>query len=301
MENLQGIIVPIITPFTQNEDIDIAGLDRLIDHLLQGGINSIFMFSTSGEYPRLCDSQKNILLEKTMAKCANKMDVFVGITDTSRKKVYENLKIAEEVGASAAILSPTYYYKISDKEMELFFLNIAEKSSIPVVLYDIPSSIGVSISENVTKAVYKHPNIAGIKDSCGDMQKLEMLIKKYSSDDFKVLVGPEELAFEGLEKGASGLVPSLANVFPKLFSEFFRAMKNKDFKQGRALFDVIDEFNHMSLFNESSLHPIEIRKEALSILGICQPWLTAPYLRDEKTTRELVGKFIEKHSSVLGL
>lgn len=301
MDNMEGVIVPLVTPLTKEENIDIPDLERLLEHVIAGGVNGVFVLSTSGETVRLCGSQKGKMLKKVMEVCRGRVDVYVGIMDTGLKKVLINLDRAVELGAKAAVLSPPYCYHISDGEMIEFFLKVAEKSPIPLMLYNIPSVVGTAVSSRVYEEVKGCRNIIGVKDSSGDINILRDLIAEHASNDFKVFVGSEDIMLEGLKLGASGIVPSLGNVFPKLLTDFYDAFVKNDFSRAEYLLNIIKEFNAIYNQPESALAPILVRKQALELLGISKSWMTGPGMRSDTDSTPRIKEYISRNESFLGL
>lgn len=301
MDSLRGVIVPLITPLTKEEDIDLPSLKKLLKHVTDGGVNGIFVLSTSGETVRLYDDQKDKILETVMEECQGKVDVYVGIMGSGLKKVLVNLEKAIAFGAKAAVLCPPYCYHVCEEEMARFFLEVSENSTIPLILYNIPSLVGDSVGNRVYEDLKDRRNIVGVKDSSGDISYLRELISSHASNDFKVFVGSEEIMLEGMKMGASGMVPSLANVFPKLFVNFYNAFVNNDLQQAEILFNIIKEFHALHNQPYGALNPIAVRKQALAMLGIVQPWMTEPVIIGDTDYKSGIKEYLLRYEDCLGL
>jgi dihydrodipicolinate synthase/N-acetylneuraminate lyase len=303
--NLAGIAVPLITPLHNDETIDYASLKKLINYVIGGGVHALFPLGTTGEFARLDREDRNKILEFTIAETQKRVLILAGISDTGLQRVLENLKVAEKAGADAVVVSPPYYYPIrSDDEIINFYSDVASKSSLPVILYNIPVTCGSNISLTaLEQIVSKNPNVIAIKDSSGNLNYLLDIIKKYhhqQKSEFRIFVGDEALALQGLKAGAHGIVPSLGNVFPRIFVALYQAVQSGQFSKAEGIAAQINEMNKMNLYSNSWMSAIIWRKVALSQLSICSEQATQPYIPVPDDVRKDIGELIKKYTEAYG-
>lgn len=298
----RGIITPIVTPIRQDESVNYEQLGKVLDHLVAGGVNAVFVMGSTGEFARFSAEVRDKVIAETVRMTAGRKPVYAGVGDTGLANTLRNLKTAEAAGADIMVVTLPYYYPIrNDDEAYSFFAAVSDATDKPVMLYNIPSTCGASISLAVIERLFSRKNIIGIKDSSGDKARLEEEVRRFKNRerDFAVTIGSEELAYEGLKMGADGLVPSLANPFPALFADLYATAVQKDFTKLRKLCDVVDAMNRLNDFCDAWMSPNVWRKKALSLMGICDEWCTRPYVpmpaADEEKVRGAIRQYREMY------
>ncbi len=302
-QELAGIVVPLITPLHNDETVDFPALRKLINYVIEGGVHALFPMGTTGEFARLDPKDRSKIIEVTVNETRKRVPVLVGISDTGLHRVLENLKTTEEIGGDAVVVSPPYYYPThSDDEIVAFYSEVASHSSLPVILYNIPITCGSGISLSALDKIFTgNKNIIGIKDSSGNLNYLLEIIQKYGNNpDFRIFVGDEALSLQGLTAGAHGIVPSLANVFPRIFVSLFKAFQNGDLQFAEELAGQIDEINKINLYSNSWMSAIVWRKVALSQLDICGEKVTEPYIPVSNAVRKDISRLIQTYSEHYG-
>lgn len=287
-----GIIVPLLTPINEDESINYAQLAALIEHVIAGGVDVIFIMGSTGEFARFDTQTRAKVIEETVGVVAGRVPVYAGVADTGLSTVVRNVELAEKAGADVVVTTLPYYYPIyNDDEAYSFFRDVTSATSLPVVLYEIPSTIGASISFEVIDKLFSTKNVIGIKDSSGDFPRLRETIKRYKNagKDFSITMGSESLCYEGFTAGADGIVPSLANPFPKLLANIYRASLAKDNLKLKELCGVMDSMNKLNTHCDAWMSPNVWRKKALSHMGICNEYCTRPYVPvDEALDLEII-------------
>jgi 4-hydroxy-tetrahydrodipicolinate synthase len=188
---LKGIIPPMITPLLDRDNIDVKGLEKLVEHILDGGVHGLFILGTTGEAPSLSYKLRYELIERVCKLVNNRIPVLVGITDTSH---IESIKIAEhsqKQGVSAVVLAPPYYFQAGQPELLEYIEHLAPKLPLPLFLYNMPSCTKVFFDPETVVKASQIPNIHGIKDSSANMiyfHKLQLLLK-----DRKILLSSSAL------------------------------------------------------------------------------------------------------------
>lgn len=277
MQKIEGVVVPIITPIHENEQPNFTQLERLTEYLVDGGVNAIFANGTTGEFARFTMEERAQILDTIVRTVNGRIPVIAGVSDCGTRMVLEHAKRAQDCGADAIVTTVPYYFPTtSEKEQINFFEEVTSSVKIPVLLYNIPVATGCCVSEAVLDEVCAMDNLYGIKDSSGKKEYLDMLLAKYSGK-VKLYVGDEKLSYYGLSHGADGLVPSLANSFPKVLASAWAAACKKDWEVCKKHCDLVDEMNILNRFSDSWMSPNIWRKEALAQMGICDSCFTHPY------------------------
>ena len=293
-----GIIVPLLTPIHADESVDFEQLDRLIEHVLAGGVNALLIMGSTGEFARFDADTRSQILARAVRKTAGAAPVYAGVGDAGTRAVLRNIRLAEQAGVDAVAATLPYYYPVrTDAEAFSYYAAVAESTRLPVMLYNIPGTCIASLSLEVVESLLRYENVVGIKDSAGDLPRLLEELRRFKNPerDFAVVVGSEELSYDGLKAGADGLVPSLANPFPRLFAGIWLAARDGDWETLRWLCASVDEMNRGNHAANSWMAPNAWRKRALARMGVCNDRCTQPYLPvDEKTDRE-IAEAIERY------
>jgi 4-hydroxy-tetrahydrodipicolinate synthase len=293
---LKGVIVPLVTPLAMNEELDLIGLGKVIDHVIDGGVDAIFSLGTTGEFARFDSTFRAHVARETVKAAAGRVPVLIGVSDTGTKRVLENMASAEAAGADAIVLSLPYYFPIKDpREILDFYAAVAAISRLPIFLYNIPSTCGAAIDIESFRKLASLEGVVGIKDSSGSIHYLKSLIQvatECGKKPFPVYVGEEKIAAEGIAAGASGLVPSLANVFPRLFADLYAAAAAGDREKTTILSTQVVGMNAINLYSGSSLSAVAWRKTALAMMGLCGETMTAPFVPVEGVVRASITQLI---------
>lgn len=241
-KKLSGVIPPMITPLTEGGEIDSAGLERLVNHMLDGGVSGIFALGSSGEGPWLtADQQTNVI--KEMVRCvAGRVPVLAGALEPSTLRTQETINRHADAGADMVVITSPYYFP-SDASVQVRHIETLVKSSpTPVMLYNIPPTTHNPIDPETVQQIMQLDNLVGIKDSAGDWDNFLKLLN-YRSDrpEFVVFQGAEKLAFRSIEAGADGVVPGLGNIVPSYFVEIIKAVQSGDPADAHAIQKRIDE------------------------------------------------------------
>jgi dihydrodipicolinate synthase/N-acetylneuraminate lyase len=293
--HLHGIVPPLVTPLLGANQLDADGLEKLLEHVIKGGVHGLFILGTTGEISRLSDRIKEEVIRNTCRIVKNRVPVLVGITDTA---IFDTLRLAElafEAGADAVVLAPPFYYHVEQDELSDYFLEVADSIQLPLYLYNMPSRTNINIEVNTVAEVAKHPNILGIKDSSGDLMYIQSLIYALrEKPDFSVFVGPEEIMAQSVLHGASGGVNGGANLYPGLFVELYEAARNSDIALVNQLQMIVTHISN-TLYKIGANQPnfTKIIKESLSQKGICGPYMEKPYIPFSEEDRAIIGRCLE--------
>ncbi len=278
-QKLRGIIVPMITPLKDNDELDREGAIRLTEHVIAGGVHSIFLLGTTGEAQSLTYRLRQEFVELVCKQVAGRVPVLVGVTDTSLDESVNFAKHAAACGAVGVVAAPPYYFAPAQQELIEYYTALADALPLPLYLYNMPSHVKVFLEPATVKVLANHPNIVGLKDSSANMNYFQTLIYHLGDrDDFSLYVGPEELTGESVLFGADGGVNGGANMFPELYVEMFNAADNHDIKRvhelQRRIMQISTSIYTVGKYGSSYLKGV---KTALSLMGICEGNLAYPY------------------------
>jgi 4-hydroxy-tetrahydrodipicolinate synthase len=231
---LHGIIVPAVTPMTASEDVDLIRLRTTHDRLLAAGVHGLFVLGTTGEFFALDESEKQAIIAETVALSAKRVPVIAGTGAETTREAIRLTKMAEREGADAVAVITPYFISPSQQEMYDHFRRIAESTRLPVLLYVNPSMTGgVKLDVDTVARLSEIGNIAGMKDSTGDLAVLIDIIKA-AKPGFLVFQGRDTLIEPALQNGAVGAVPSMANIAPQLAVAIYEAHRRGDHVAAKA-------------------------------------------------------------------
>lgn len=295
MKKIQGIIPPMITPLKGNDELDREGAVRLIEHMLKGGVHALFILGTTGEAQSLTYRLRYEFVELVCKQVAGRVPVLVGVTDTSLDESVKLAEAAARCGAAGVVAAAPYYFAPSQQEMIEYFTALADALPLPLYLYNMPSHVKVFLEAATVKKLAEHPNIVGLKDSSADMNYFETLLYHLGGrDDFALYVGPEELTGECVLMGADGGVNGGANMFPELYVAMYEAAKAGDVVRVRELQRRIMQIS-VSIYTVGKYGSSYLKgvKCALSLLGICDDYISWPYRHFRAEERAKIREALE--------
>ncbi|HEV7282744.1 MAG TPA: dihydrodipicolinate synthase family protein [Pirellulaceae bacterium] len=225
-ERPEGLICPMITPLTTARKLDVEAVDRLVEHLIAGGVSAIFILGTSGEAPSLSAETKRELITRTADRIASRLPWYCGVGHTSLEESLKLASFAAEKGASAIGSTTPYYYPLTQEQVRRWFESLADRQMLPVILYNYPKLTKTPIEIETAAQLLAHDNVVAIKDSAGELDYVRALCERFAGRaDKSVLVGPQRLLVEALALGAQGGVCSGTNLFPSRYVALYEAAK----------------------------------------------------------------------------
>ena len=291
----RGIFPPMITPLKSRDELDVAGLERLVEHILAGGVQGLFLLGSTGEAPSLGHRLQRELVERTAGLVAGRVPLLVGISDTSFTDSVNLAKHAAERGAAAVVLAPPYYFPADQPELVEYIEHLVPELPLPLFLYNMPGYTKLSFDPETVLRLAGLPGVAGLKDSSGSMtyfHRLQHLLA--GRPDFALLVGPEELLGEAVLLGAHGGICGGANLQPRLYVELYQAAAGRDHAR------VAELHRRVMLISNTvyqvGRHPSRYLKGlmcALSLLGVCDDFMAEPFHRFREAEREKVRLALE--------
>ena len=292
---LQGIIPPLVTPLSGPDALDLPGLERLVEHVLAGGVSGLFILGTTGEAPGLGYRLRGELIRRVCSQVNGRVPVLVGITDTAFAESLNVARVAAEAGASALVLSTPYYFPAGQTELVEYVTGLVPELPLPLVLYNIPSLTKVEFEIETLRRLSGFENIIGVKDSGGDLGYYrELLGLSRERPDWRYMIGPEHLLIESVKAGGHGGVNGGANVFPKLFVGAYEAAKSGDEARMKELQARIDSLQRIYAIGKYASRFIKATKSALSLRGICDDRMAQPFNHFEAPERARVAQILKE-------
>jgi 4-hydroxy-tetrahydrodipicolinate synthase len=288
---LQGIIPPIVTPMTADQEVDLPGMRKLIDYLLGHKVHGIFVLGTTGEFYALDEREKQAIIADSLAHVAGRSPVYAGTGAETTREVIRLTKMAEKEGVAGVSVITPYFIKPNQTELADHFRRIAESTSLPVVLYNNPATCGgLSIDPETVAKLAEIPNIIGIKDSSGDLQNTIEIIRQTPRDKFSVLNGRDTLIFSSLQMGAQGAIPASCNIAPDLCVGIYESFVKGDLSAAQGF--------------QSRLHGVRMAmalgtgnsavKEAMALLGRSAGPMRSPILPFGDAQKAKLKAILEK-------
>lgn len=280
-KTLCGIVPPLVTPLLDNNTLDVEGLERLIEHVVAGGVHGIFILGTTGEAQSLGFELRVEMIKQTSRILKKRIPLLVGISDTSLADSVRLSEIAAEYGADAVVSAAPYYYATGQAELAEFYEELIPQLNLPIYLYNMPSHTKVSFAPSTIKRIAENEKVIGFKDSSANGTYLQSVMHEMRDrKDFSIFVGPEEMTAEAVMMGANGGVNGGANIFPRLYVDLYNAATKGDIAKVKELQQKVMQVSatiySVGCYGSSYLKGV---KCALFTLGICNDFLASPFNR----------------------
>ena len=273
----EGIFTPTVTPLDAKERVDELGFTKQLNRLIGSGVHGIYLLGTSGEFTTLTNAERERAIDIAVKVVNGRVPIVSGVMDTSTQRVIQNIEIAQEFGVDAVAATPGYYYpSTADADLIEFYEAIAASTALPVLIYNIPSTVKTAIKPQiVAELAYRCDNIIGMKDSSGDWTNcLNLLALLGDRDDFSLLLGSHTALGAALLFGADGGVVSISNVAPKQAVALYNAAKARDIDEVHRLQKWLLRLSKIYSYGQG----VSGMKACLDILGVCQAHTTSPLL-----------------------
>ena len=287
---LSGLIPPMVTPLDAKRRLDKKGTQNMVNHLLKGGVDGIFLLGTTGEGPHLSYAIREELVKTVCGLVKGRVPVLVGITETDLDDAVAFAAKCKAHGAAAVVAAPPYYFKLTQAECVAWFTEMADRLPLPLVIYDMPAHTDTIIEPATIAKLAAHPNIVAMKDSSSIIalfNKFRLVVgtdgasggpAPLPKDGFSLFMGPDEAMGEAVLLGADGGVCTGANLWPDQFKAMYLAAKAGDVEKVRRL----QRFTTMSSYllyglGQGQIGFLKGVKAALAEMGLIQNVLAAPF------------------------
>jgi len=287
---LSGTGVALITPFKQNSQVDFDALGKVIDYVIDGGVNYLITLGTTGETPTISKQEKFDIIHYTNEKVNGRVPIIVGIGGNNTAELINDLQSYPLDKAIAVLSASPYYSKPSQEGLFQHYKAVAAASPKPILLYNVPGRTGRNLAASTTiRLAHEVPNIAGIKEATDDMNQC-MQILKDRPEDFLVVSGDDALILPQIACGMDGVISVAANAFPKDFSEMIRLCLAGDFAAARKIhYKLLEAYDLLFVEN----NPAGV-KGFLYEQGLIENVLRLPVVPLSKGVQEKVKDFLKQ-------
>lgn len=290
MKKIRGTGVAVITPFKNDLSIDFAALGRVINHVIDGGVNYIVALGTTGESVTLSREEKKAIISYFIEIIDKKVPLIVGIGGNNTQEIINFVRQADLNGVDGILSVAPYYNKPGQRGLYEHFKAIATSSPLPVILYNVPGRTGCNISSDTCLSLaLKFDNIVAVKEASGDIAQIMRIIKG-KPESFSVISGDDMMILPVIAAGGAGVISVLANAFPSQTSEIVNLALKSNFKSAR---DIQFRFMEMIELLFIDGNPSGV-KAMMSIMNICKNTVRLPLVPVSKPVMERIQKAVKE-------
>ncbi|HFE52074.1 MAG TPA: 4-hydroxy-tetrahydrodipicolinate synthase [Bacteroidetes bacterium] len=283
----RGVTTALVTPFTADGQIDEARLRELVDWQIAEGIDGLLAAGTTGESATLSHEEHHRVMEIVVDQAAGRVPVMCGAGSNSTAEAISLTQHAEKIGADAVLSVAPYYNRPTQRGLYEHYRKIAESTTLPVFVYNVPSRTGTNVAPETLRRLAELPNVVGVKEASGNLSQIMQILAQRPTD-FLVLSGDDALTFPLVALGGDGVVSVASNEVPGLMTRMVRAMLQGDWDTARRL-----HFRLLPLMkaNFVETNPIPV-KTALALMGKLEPNFRLPLVPASEETRSLLEKLL---------
>lgn len=286
-----GVICPLATPLTEDEQVDVSALRRLVDRLAPD-LDGLLVLGSSAEYALLTQSAAEQVVDTVIEQVSGRIPIYVGVGDTGTERAQTNIRRLVRPGISAVAVTSGFYYPAADQQSLIrHFRDISAEAEVPVILYNIPQNTAGNLAADSVAELAALPNVIGIKDSWGDFIQFQGYLNQ-TPDGFAVLQGREELTCAGRWMGSAGIVSSLANLAPGLLRAVLEAVDRGDVPGARDAQRTVDAA--AAVFAQG--HWLSVLKAAIAELGYGSGVAARPLPVLNTAQRDAVRRVLHQNS-----
>jgi 4-hydroxy-tetrahydrodipicolinate synthase len=288
-----GAFTALVTPF-KNGEVDVEALEGLVEFQIRQGANGLVPCGTTGESPALSEEEDRIVIETVVRTTNGRVPVVAGTGSNSTDMAIKYTKMAEIAGADGSLQVAPYYNKPTQEGLFRHFAAIAESTSLPLILYNIPGRTSVTIDVETMARLAEVPNIVGVKDSTLSMNMISD-VKHLCGEEFDILSGDDPMTLPLIALGGTGVISVASNVAPGAVSDMVASLLSGDFERGRELhYQLLPLFR--ALFVETNPIPV---KAAASLLGLCSDELRLPLVPMSGGNLRMLQEVMEASANLL--
>jgi 4-hydroxy-tetrahydrodipicolinate synthase len=285
MNKFHGTGVAMVTPFNTDGSVDYQGLERLINHLVNGGIDYLVSLGTTGETATLSKDEKKKVWEFTAEINNDRLPLVAGIGGNDTLGVAEEIRTFESNGYSAILSVSPYYNKPNQEGIYQHYKYLSELGTLPIILYNVPGRTGSNMSPETTcRLAHDFKNLIGIKDAAGSFDQFNQIMRDKPAN-FMLISGDDPVALPMMSIGAVGVISVIGNALPKQFSDMIRLCLEGEFSKAVPAHLSLLEFTRLC-FAEGN--PVGV-KSALKQLGICNDTVRLPLVKASSNLIDLIA------------
>lgn len=284
-----GTVVPMITPVTDEGELDEAAARRVIDHMIAGGVDGIFVLGTTGESMSTPYALRNRLVAVLVEHTAGRAQTYAGVSSNIMSHSIEAAELYASLGVDALVAHPPFYYPLTPDELLHYFSALADNMPAPLLLYNMPATTGMSIPLDVVEKLSHHPMVRGLKDSERDPQRQRTGVEIAAGrDDFVFFTGVASYATQALRWGANGHVPSSGNLVPELCSTIYASACAGDWERAEEAQQKADAVGAAYQEGRTLGQSLAGLKYAMHLRGLCEPAVLPPLMSISAAERQRV-------------
>lgn len=288
----QGVYTALITPFTTSGKVDEPALQALVEEQIELGISGLVPMGTTGESPTLSPEEHSRVIERVVAWAKGRVPVIAGTGSNSTEEAIELTKRAQDAGANASLQVVPYYNKPNQEGLFRHFETIAEKTHLPILIYNIAGRTSRNLETDTLIKLAQHPRIVGVKEASGDLtQMMEVLARR--PNGFSVLSGDDNLAYPLMALGGDGVISVASHVVGRELLSMVKACRQGEWDTARQIhFRLLPVFKAMFI----DTNPIPV-KTALALQGKVQEVFRLPMTPLDEDKKAIVRQALELVSS----
>jgi len=273
IETLTGVLPALISPLKEDGTVDEPAIARLIEHVIKGGVHGLLALGSTGETASLDETSRRKVLGGVIEAARGRVPVLCGVAQSHLAAARVEVKAAADMGADAALVAPPFYYLIDQPTVLAFYRQLADRSPLPILLYNIPPLTKVVAEPATVATLAREGTIVGIKDSSRDFEYFEAVcIATREMPKFRIFTGSDTMLLASMALGGAGTICGAANVAPHWVVRIYDEYRRGDIASARqsqdALFQLVTAVR-------GGVFPGAI-KAALEIQGVCEPWSAPP-------------------------
>lgn len=291
---LKGSIVALVTPLNEDSSINYSKLKELLEYHIANATDGVVLLGTTGEATTISVEDQKKMIQFTVDVVQKKIPIIVGVGGNDTVASIEKAKEFSMAGVDYLLVITPYYNKTNEEGLWHHFKAIAEASNCPILLYNVPSRTGMTISPALVERLSKHPKIAGIKDATGDISYTAK-ISHLASNEFVILSGNDDIILPMMSLGASGVISVLANICPKQTHDLCALCLKNQFPLARSLQNKLLPIAN-ALFLETNPIPV---KAAMNYLGYQVGGYRAPLYEMSASMKEKLFSVLEENKEEL--
>ncbi|MGB5850386.1 MAG: 4-hydroxy-tetrahydrodipicolinate synthase [Ignavibacteriaceae bacterium] len=286
----KGVGTALITPFKEDQSLDIGSLKKILEHQINNNIDALIVLGTTGESPVIEYEERRKLISTVVEEVKGKIPIIIGTGSNNTKKVIENNKLAEDLKADGLLIVNPYYNKGTQESLLEHYKYISERTSLPMILYNVPSRTGMNILPETAVRIHNNcNNVVAIKEASGDISQIANLIA-IKPDSLSVLSGNDDQTLPIIALGGDGVISVFSNPYPSEMKQITDAMLNNDLSTAQ-------NFNNKylgmmnALFIETSPAPV---KFVMHHMGFCENILRLPLVNATSKAEDLLINEVQK-------
>jgi 4-hydroxy-tetrahydrodipicolinate synthase len=267
---------------------------RVVEHLLAAGVHGLFILGTMGEGAALDDGRRGVMARAAVKAVAGRIPLIAGVIEMSTRRAVTTAGVLAGTGVDGlVVMAPCYFRHPDQAELLAHFRAVVEATDLPVIIYDNPHATKNALSVESVVALSEHPRVVALKDSTGDISHFAQLAHRFAGGDFALFQGNETQLDAAMLLGAHGLVAGIANLTPGLVVQLYECGRRGDRERAGQLQEQLLRLQQ-GVYNLRPNGFLQGMKTALSLVGLCEPWVSAPHLPLEGSAVKKVKELLRK-------